>query len=124
MESKHTSVASIGEFQLIDRLVGRLGLGGDSDVVVGIGDDAAVLRQAGELLELVTVDALIEGVHFERSLTPLRHLGFKVISVNVSDVCAMNAVFERAATDTACKSSAATQRAPTNCRFRSAFSER
>jgi thiamine-monophosphate kinase len=90
MESKHTSVASIGEFQLIDRLVGRLGPGGDSDVVVGIGDDAAVLRQAGELLELVTVDALIEGVHFERSLTPLRHLGFKAISANVSDVCAMN----------------------------------
>ncbi len=91
MESNFTQISEIGEFGLIDRLHTILGEAADSELVVGIGDDAAVFRKEDGIYQVLTTDALIEGVHFERSIMPMRHLGFKSIAVNVSDIAAMNA---------------------------------
>ena len=93
-----TPVAEVGEFGLIDKLKGTLADAADArDLVLGIGDDAAVYRvgAAGSdgpaRVHVVTTDALVEGVHFDRTYVPLRALGWKAIAVNVSDVAAMNA---------------------------------
>ena len=93
-----TPVSEVGEFGLIDRLHTQLGEVADArDLVVGIGDDAAVYRVGGagsdgaRRVHVVTTDALVEGVHFDRTYVPLRALGWKAVAVNVSDVCAMNA---------------------------------
>ena len=93
-----TPVSEVGEFGLIDRLHDQLGEVADArDLVVGIGDDAAVYRVGGagaggaDRVHVVTTDALVEGVHFDRTYVPLRALGWKAVAVNVSDVCAMNA---------------------------------
>ncbi len=90
MQADFTSIQDVGEFGLIDRMRAILGDSHDDRVVLGIGDDAAVIQGRDGLYDLVTTDALIEGVHFERSITPMRHLGFKAIAVNVSDIVAMN----------------------------------
>ena len=97
-----TSVSDVGEFGLIAHLRDALA-GGDAptdairdDVLAGISDDAAVVRapgaKEGGKVQILTTDALIEGTHFDRSFMPLGHLGVKALSVNVSDVAAMNAV--------------------------------
>ncbi|MEM8556967.1 MAG: thiamine-phosphate kinase [Bacteroidota bacterium] len=86
-----TPIARVGEFGLIDRLADTLGTPEAPALVRGIGDDAAVYRIGDGRVHVVTTDALIEGVHFDRTFTPLRYLGFKALAVNVSDVCAMNA---------------------------------
>ncbi len=92
MSEQFTPIASIGEFGLIDRMVERLAdVPRSEDLIEGIGDDAAVYRAGGDMLHVLTTDALIEGVHFDRSFIPMQFLGFKSISVNVSDVAAMNA---------------------------------
>jgi thiamine-monophosphate kinase len=91
MESNFTAIEEIGEFGLIDRLQTLLGEPADPELIQGIGDDAAVFRKEEGLYQVMTCDALIEGVHFDVSITPLRHLGYKCIAVNVSDVVAMNA---------------------------------
>lgn len=97
-ETPFTPVSEVGEFGLIDRLSARLAEAGHArDLVQGIGDDAAVYRVGGagsdgpSRVHVVTTDALVEGVHFDRTYVPLRALGWKAIAVNVSDVCAMNA---------------------------------
>jgi len=87
-----TPISDIGEFALIDRMQKILGTSGDDDLLLGIGDDAAVYRIDDERAHVLTTDALIETVHFDRSFMPTIHLGFKAISVNVSDVLAMNAM--------------------------------
>ncbi|SDL99405.1 thiamine-monophosphate kinase [Catalinimonas alkaloidigena] len=89
-EEKRTEIAAIGEFGLIDRLQQQITLQQES-TVYGIGDDAAVI-QTGELCTVVTTDLLTEGVHFDLRYVPLRHLGYKAVAVNVSDVAAMNAI--------------------------------
>lgn len=61
-----------------------------SSTVYGVGDDAAVLNYGGKRT-LVTTDLLLEGIHFNLEYVPLRHLGYKAVAVNVSDICAMNA---------------------------------
>ncbi|MCH8276926.1 MAG: thiamine-phosphate kinase [Bacteroidetes bacterium] len=92
MSQTFTPVESIGEFGLIDRIVDRLPDEiNDDSVVCGIGDDAAVYRATENALQVITTDALIEGVHFDRSFVPLVYLGEKAIAVNASDIAAMNA---------------------------------
>ncbi len=87
----HTPISDVGEFGLIDRIASVLGAPKDDDLLAGIEDDAAVYRigEGGE--HLLSTDALIEGVHFDRMFTPMAALGVKALSVNVSDVVAMNA---------------------------------
>src|SRR5690606_17912270 len=81
----------VGEFGLIDRMQAVLGAAGDADLLAGIADDAAVYRVGEGRVNVVTTDALVEGVHFDRLFMPMEYLGFKSVSVNVSDVAAMNA---------------------------------
>ena len=86
-----TPINEVGEFGLIDRMKAVLGEPSSEDVVVGISDDAAVYRLGDGRVHVMTTDALVEGVHFDRSFTPLAYLGYKTVSVNVSDIVAMNA---------------------------------
>ena len=88
---QQTPIADVGEFGLIAHLRDTLGPATDEALLTGIGDDAAVYRVSGGTVHVVTTDVLIEGIHFDRTFMPMEHLGFKAISVNVSDVTAMNA---------------------------------
>jgi thiamine-monophosphate kinase len=86
-----TLISDVGEFAVIDRMRSVLGEPSDPDVIAGISDDAAVYRIGQGRVHVITTDALAEGVHFDRTFTPMEYLGFKALSVNVSDVAAMNA---------------------------------
>ena len=88
---KRTELGTLGEFGLIDRIKGKLPAFANN-TVKGIGDDAAVLQQTGGNLTLVSTDMLVEGIHFDLSYTPLKHLGYKCVAVNVSDIAAMNGI--------------------------------
>ena len=88
--SERTEIESLGEFGLIDHLTKNVELH-NASTIVGIGDDAAVLDHYGRQA-VITNDLLIEGVHFDLMYTPMKHLGYKTVVVNVSDVCAMNAM--------------------------------
>ncbi|HMM10981.1 MAG TPA: thiamine-phosphate kinase [Bacteroidales bacterium] len=83
-----TEISSLGEFGLIDRLTAGLPAHNES-TLKAMGDDAAVLASPAKRL-LLSVDLLVEGVHFDLTYTPLRHLGYKAVAVNVSDIAAMN----------------------------------
>lgn len=92
MSQSFTPISSLGEFGLIDRMQSRLAdIPRSENLIVGIGDDAAVYRAGETTLHVVTTDVLIEGVHFDRTFIPTSYLGWKAIAVNVSDVVAMNA---------------------------------
>ncbi len=84
-----TEIATIGEFGLIDRLTDKIELVNSSSVY-GVGDDAAVLKFEEDKEVLVTTDLLMEGVHFDLTYVPLKHLGYKAAVVNFSDIYAMN----------------------------------
>lgn len=84
-----TEIATLGEFGLIDRLTKGIELKNESSKY-GVGDDAAVLSYPSEKQILVTTDLLMEGVHFDLTYVPLKHLGYKAAIVNFSDVYAMN----------------------------------
>ncbi len=84
-----TSLSALGEFGLIDHLTGGL-KNIHSSTLKGIGDDAAVVAAGDEVL-VITTDMLTEGIHFDISYAPLKHLGYKAVVVNLSDICAMNA---------------------------------
>ena len=86
---EHTSLSSLGEFGLIDHLTQHF-VDKNPSTLKGIGDDAAVLDFKNKLVVLTT-DLLVEGVHFDLSYMPLKHLGYKAVMVNLSDVYAMNA---------------------------------
>src|SRR5437868_3894650 len=86
---ERTEIASLGEFGLIDHLTRNIELQNASSVV-GVGDDAAVIDHFGKQT-VVTTDMLVEGVHFDLMYTPLKHLGYKSVVVNLSDIYAMNA---------------------------------
>lgn len=86
---QRTSIAQLGEFGLIDHLTKNFTINQPS-TLKGIGDDAAVLDFADKKI-VVSTDMLIEGVHFDLSYMPLRHLGYKAVVSNISDICAMNA---------------------------------
>jgi thiamine-monophosphate kinase len=77
----------VGEFGLIDRIRARRTAHSD-DVVLGIGDDCAVLRR-GPVLEVLTTDCLVEGTHYEPGWMTMKDIGWKALAVNVSDVAAM-----------------------------------
>jgi thiamine-monophosphate kinase len=87
--TKRTELSTLGEFGLIEHLASRIELEHPSSIK-GIGDDAAVIDPQG-LHQVVTTDLLLEGVHFDLGYVPLKHLGYKAIVVNLSDVYAMNA---------------------------------
>lgn len=89
-ETKTTSLNELGEFGLIDLINKHVKLRNSSSVK-GIGDDAAILKFDSDSQVVVSTDMLIEGVHFDLSYTPLKHLGYKSVVVNVSDIYAMNA---------------------------------
>jgi thiamine-monophosphate kinase len=86
--SSRTELSELGEFGLIDLLTKDISLVNSSSVC-GVGDDAAVIDNKGKLT-LVSTDLLVEGVHFDLSYTPLKHLGYKAAVVNISDIVAMN----------------------------------
>lgn len=84
-----TELETLGEFALIDRLTDGFDLHHKS-TVKGVGDDCAVLG-TGKKKTVVTTDLMVEGVHFDMTYTPLKHLGYKAVAINLSDICAMNA---------------------------------
>jgi len=91
---KKQTLEQLGEFGLIDHLT--------KDIVsvrpttkLGIGDDAAVIEISPTESMVVSTDMLVEGIHFNLMYVPLKHLGYKAIAVNVSDICAMNARAEQ-----------------------------
>ena len=86
---KIRTIEEMGEFGLIEHLTSGFKSGQES-THLGIGDDAAVIDH-GPYLQVVTTDMLLEGVHFDLVYTPLKHLGYKAVVVNLSDVYAMNA---------------------------------
>ena len=83
-----TEISSLGEFGLIESLTHDFKVK-NSSTVKGVGDDCAVIDNAGKKT-LVTTDLLLEGIHFDLTYTPLKHLGYKAVAVNLSDVYAMN----------------------------------
>ena len=87
--NERTSLEQLGEFGLIEHLTQNFSIANKS-TLKGIGDDAAVL-DFGQQKALITTDLLVEGVHFDLSYMPLKHLGYKAVMVNLSDVYAMNA---------------------------------
>ena len=87
---QRTSISQLGEFGLIDHLTKHFDIKQPS-TIKSIGDDAAVLN-FGDKRVVVSTDLLIEGVHFDLAYMPLKHLGYKAVVANVSDICAMNAI--------------------------------
>ena len=90
----YKAISAIGEFGLIDKIaaLAEPTLSAVPELLTGIGDDCAVFHPSAELLQVATTDMLADQVHFDLLTTPLKHLGSKAISVNVSDICAMNAL--------------------------------
>jgi thiamine-monophosphate kinase len=87
--SERTEVSSLGEFGLIERLTRNIEIQ-NASTIVPVGDDAAVIDHFGKQT-VITTDLLVEGVHFDLMYTPLMHLGYKSVVVNLSDIYAMNA---------------------------------
>ncbi len=85
---KRSEIAQLGEFGLIDRIASKFELRNKTSKK-GIGDDTAVI-DAGDDYMLLSTDMLLEGIHFNLQYMPLKHLGFKAVAVNVSDIAAMN----------------------------------
>ncbi len=88
MSEKQTEISQLGEFGLIKHLTNDLHLK-NASTIKGVGDDAAVLSYPDKRV-LVTTDLLLEGVHFDLTYVPLKHLGYKAVAVNLSDIYAMN----------------------------------
>lgn len=87
---KRTELDELGEFGLIDRITSNFE-NRQASTVLGIGDDAAIIRSEDEY-SVVSTDILTEGVHFDLSYFPVKHLGYKSVAVNISDIAAMNAI--------------------------------
>lgn len=88
-----TNLEELGEFGLIDRLTNNIKIKNTS-TLKGIGDDAAVI-ESGNGVKVISTDMLVEGVHFDVTYMPLKHLGYKAVMVNLSDIYAMNAIPEQ-----------------------------
>ena len=87
--TKRTEISSLGEFGLIERLTKELTTN-NKETIKGAGDDAAVLQFGNDEEVLVSTDLLMEGVHFDLTYFPLKHLGYKAVVANISDIYAMN----------------------------------
>jgi len=94
MSDKRTELEQLGEFGLIEKLTKGFKQGKDS-TLFGIGDDAAVLEKSENEVTLISTDMLVEGVHFNMMYMPLKHLGYKSVVVNLSDIYAMNGIPEQ-----------------------------
>ena len=97
MQQLHTQIYDIGEFGLIDRIhewtnfrVNDAAL--HDNLIKGIADDAAVYRPTPGKIQLFTTDAFIEDIHFDLTFTSMKHLGWKAIVANVSDIAAMGGI--------------------------------
>lgn len=90
MSTNRTEINQLGEFGLINRIKEKVTLN-SKNIVKGIGDDAAVFTPEKDKKMVMSTDTLTEGVHFDLSYTPLKHLGYKAVMVNLSDIYAMNA---------------------------------
>ena len=90
MSNERTEISSLGEFGLIDHLTqnNETKL---ASTILSVGDDAAVIDHFGKQT-VITTDMLVEGIHFDLMYTPLKHLGYKSVVVNLSDIYAMNAI--------------------------------
>ena len=88
-DQSRTSLSQLGEFGLIEHLTKNFTINQES-TLKSIGDDAAVLN-FGDKKAVISTDLLVEGVHFDLAYMPLKHLGYKAVVANVSDICAMNA---------------------------------
>lgn len=86
---KRTEIATLGEFGLIEHLTSDI-TPANKETVTGVGDDAAILHFDNEEDVLVSTDMLMEGIHFDLTYFPLKHLGYKATMVNLSDIYAMN----------------------------------
>lgn len=86
---QRTEIASLGEFGLIEHLTKNTETQ-NASTILGVGDDAAVIDHFGKQT-VITTDLLLEGIHFDLMYTPLKHLGYKAVVVNLSDIYAMNA---------------------------------
>ena len=84
MDQERSEISQLGEFGLINRISSNFKLANTSSVT-GIGDDAAVI-DAGQDYLLVSTDMLVEGIHFDLSYSPIQHLGYKAVAVNVSEI--------------------------------------
>src|SRR4028118_1570428 len=89
MNENRTEISDLGEFGLIDHLTKNIEIR-NASTILGVGDDAAVIDQFGKQT-VVSTDPLVEGIHFDLMYTPLKHLGYKSVVVNLGDVYAMNA---------------------------------
>lgn len=87
---ERTEIENLGEFGLIDHLTRNIEIR-NAGTILGVGDDAAVIDQFGKQT-VITTDMLVEGIHFDLMYTPLKHLGYKSVIVNLSDIYAMNAM--------------------------------
>ena len=87
--TKRTEISSVGEFGLIERLTKEITLT-NKESKTGSGDDAAVLQFSNDEEVLVSTDLFMEGIHFDLTYFPLRHLGYKAVVANISDIYAMN----------------------------------
>ncbi len=91
---KLSDIKDLGEFALIEQITKNFKLKNKSSHF-GVGDDAAVILISDQEVSLISTDMLIEGIHFDLMYTPLKHLGYKSVAVNVSDICAMNGTAEQ-----------------------------
>ena len=87
--TKRTEISTLGEFGLIERITKDIATI-NKESVKGVGDDAAILQFGSDEEVLVSTDLLMEGVHFDLTYFPLKHLGYKAVVANISDIYAMN----------------------------------
>lgn len=97
MEQKRTELHTVGEFGLIERIRSVVDFRVDDatvhdNLIAGIGDDAAVFRPSQGKVQLLTTDMMVEGIHFDLTFTSLKHLGWKAVVSNISDIAAMGGV--------------------------------
>ena len=94
MAKGRTEIAELGEFGLIDRLTAKFS-NKNSSTICGVGDDAAVIEASKDKAVVISTDSMLEGIDFDLTYFPPKHLGYKAVTKGISDVVAMNAVPEQ-----------------------------